>query len=630
MGDFPTTGGEAGTDDGGDEDGPAAEEGEEESDHSPDDDQDGDPDEPGLVAASADEATTTPGGMASEDITAPSDDLVGPAPGDPLHMIHSIPAATASENPFSTRPGDWVYEADDVSFNLSAAHRCLEETRRTVAALREGNRHRRGSGTDTSRSRSRQRSPRPDSDTADRRGVTRQIIHTVLYALSPQPPRVSPSGELLDPHPLMPGDVTRALCKPCALPVWKNPIPHAVTAQVVSGALACPAIHLLTFRLACQQLLRHQPYRYCCAAVFPLRKAWIALTTWIILCVRLASLLCIHLLRPYPGDGTCAHRAYPSECHMPERPRPHSRADVGDLGLPVHHQASPRPTTTSRLGPNSQGLTVLHLFLLLLCVIIQPACAGSGAEARVAVPAAGTAGGASTLPHTDFAPKPGSIPITPSPNPSSALKRCAKRSFKRACTRALTQGSTRYRGRTFRAHEVPETMRHSVPTHNPLPRMQQAPARGLRIFCWNAGGLGGGLYPELLTFLHNSQYDVAVILESKWQENMEFTTDQWSCVHSGCKTRKQAGVLILLHHRIAPPLNCDSSTFCRVVCCMYESLCQARIRGMCMLLGSTRKPSIPRPPPPNKDNKFGWLWTDVLPASQLEIPWPSWVTSTPH
>ncbi|CAE7507218.1 unnamed protein product, partial [Symbiodinium necroappetens] len=27
-------------------------------------------------------------------------------------------------------PGDWVYEAEDVSFNLSAAHRCLEETRR--------------------------------------------------------------------------------------------------------------------------------------------------------------------------------------------------------------------------------------------------------------------------------------------------------------------------------------------------------------------------------------------------------------------------------------------------------------------------------------------------------------------
>ena len=61
------------------------------------------------------------------------------------------------------------------------------------------------------------------------------------------------------------------------------------------------------------------------------------------------------------------------------------------------------------------------------------------------------------------------------------------------------------------------------------------------------------MYPELLTFLNNSQYDAAVILESKWQESLEFTTDHWSCVLSGCKTRKQAGVLILIHHRIAPP-----------------------------------------------------------------------------
>ena len=96
-------------------------------------------------------------------------------------------------------------------------------------------------------------------------------------------------------------------------------------------------------------------------------------------------------------------------------------------------------------------------------------------------------------------------------------------------------------------------MRSPLPKSNQQPRVHQASPRGLRIFCWNAGGLGGGLYPEPLAFLHNSQYDIAVILESKWQENMEFTTGQWSCVHSGCKTRKQAGVLILIHHRIAPP-----------------------------------------------------------------------------
>ena len=99
MGDFPGTGEDAGTENGEDEDGPAAEEGEEESDHSPDDDQDEAPDEHGPARTSAAGATTTPEGMASDGIAAPTDALVGPAPGDPLHMIHSITDATASENP---------------------------------------------------------------------------------------------------------------------------------------------------------------------------------------------------------------------------------------------------------------------------------------------------------------------------------------------------------------------------------------------------------------------------------------------------------------------------------------------------------------------------------------------------
>ena len=55
--------------------------------------------------------------------------------GDPLYMTHQVTANTAVANP---RPGDWVYEAEGVSFNLTAAQRCLAETRHAVAALREG------------------------------------------------------------------------------------------------------------------------------------------------------------------------------------------------------------------------------------------------------------------------------------------------------------------------------------------------------------------------------------------------------------------------------------------------------------------------------------------------------------
>ena len=88
----------------------------------------------------------------------------------------------------------------------------------------------------------------------------------------------------------------------------------------------------------------------------------------------------------------------------------------------------------------------------------------------------------------------------------------------------------------------------------PRPACQAAAQaqRGLHIFCWNSGGLGGGLYPELLTYLTESATDVAIILETKWQENMEFTTGPWTCIHGGCKSRKEAGILILVRQSLVP------------------------------------------------------------------------------
>ena len=102
--------------------------------------------------------------------------------------------------------------------------------------------------------------------------------------------------------------------------------------------------------------------------------------------------------------------------------------------------------------------------------------------------------------------------------PGAPVSRYVKRSYKRACQRALTQGRTTYRGRLLEAHQVPDSLR-STPHIQAQPRKAPPAMRqGLHVFCWNAGGLGGGLYAELLTFLTNSTYDVAIILESKWQE----------------------------------------------------------------------------------------------------------------
>ncbi|CAE7191108.1 unnamed protein product [Symbiodinium necroappetens] len=91
----------------------ADEEGEEEEDRSPDEDQDNAPDEhgpdgpDGPARPSTEGTTATPGSAASGSLE---------DSGDPLHRIHSVTATTAAENPFSTRPGDWVYEADDVHY----------------------------------------------------------------------------------------------------------------------------------------------------------------------------------------------------------------------------------------------------------------------------------------------------------------------------------------------------------------------------------------------------------------------------------------------------------------------------------------------------------------------------------
>ena len=214
----------------------------------------------------------------------------------------------------------------------------------------------------------------------------------------------------------------------------------------------------------------------------------------------------------------------------------------------------PTPSTSdrSRSGPKSRGPRVCLLLQLLFCHQLQLVTA-AGSEARVVNPTTGFTEGVSALrPLSGSAPKPSGVPSS-SPMPSKAVSRYVKRSYRRACQRALRQGYTTYRGRLLEARQVPHNMRSLSTTSIPQRPAPPTVRQGLRVFCWNAGGLGGGLYAELMTFLTNSLYDVAVILESKWQECLEYTAGPWSCIHSGCKSRKQAGVLILIHQRLAPP-----------------------------------------------------------------------------
>ena len=128
----------------------------------------------------------------------------------------------------------------------------------------------------------------------------------------------------------------------------------------------------------------------------------------------------------------------------------------------------------------------------------------------------------------------------------------------------------------------------NTPAWNLIVSFPGLPARllhrrcGLHIFCWNSGGLGGGLYPELLTYLTASATDVAIILETKWQENMEFTTGPWTCIHGGCKSRKEAGILILVRQSLVPASRYDVNTCCKAGWLMCASRSEAPKPDTCM------------------------------------------------
>ena len=222
---------------------------------------------------------------------------------------------------------------------------------------------------------------------------------------------------------------------------------------------------------------------------------------------------------------------------------------------PLQISASPSTPTCSRPGPNSRGSLVSCMQQLIILVCLHPACAGSRAEARVAAHATEAAGGI----HSCFTSLPASMPkqggfptpVKTRPPLNVPNTRSATRAFKRACLRATRFGHTQYRGRTFTSAQVPEDRRQAgfhPCTRKPRPRPEPA---GLTVFSWNAGGLGGGVYDEVMTHLSASSVDIAIIQESKWTECMEYTSGPWSCIHSGCKTQKHAGLLVAVHTRVA-------------------------------------------------------------------------------
>ena len=57
---------------------------------------------------------------------------------------------------------------------------------------------------------------------------------------------------------------------------------------------------------------------------------------------------------------------------------------------------------------------------------------------------------------------------------------------------------------------------------------RQTSSKGLHVFCYNVGGLGGGMCDELLHFLDNyTHYTVALLQEAKWCHKSDYETVNW-------------------------------------------------------------------------------------------------------
>ena len=87
------------------------------------------------------------------------------------------------------------------------------------------------------------------------------------------------------------------------------------------------------------------------------------------------------------------------------------------------------------------------------------------------------------------------------------------------------------------------------------------PSNGLHIFCYNAGGLGGGVYEELLHYLDESRYTIALIQESKWSHESEYSTANWICVGPVDSKQKHAGVMVWVRKDLTSPEDIKYETY---------------------------------------------------------------------
>ena len=142
---------------------------------------------------------------------------------------------------------------------------------------------------------------------------------------------------------------------------------------------------------------------------------------------------------------------------------------------------------------------------------------------------------------------------------STTTQSIKKRSLTRAHRRLQLNGCTWYRGQYWQQVTFPkppdfiaDLTTGSTTNHRCQPS-EHLPSNRLVFWHWNSGTLSSTRYQELLRYLHLQKVDVALISETHWKYNIEWSTQHWHAIHTcsdlSCSSEKASGLLLLIAKR---------------------------------------------------------------------------------
>ena len=248
--------------------------------------------------------------------------------------------------------------------------------------------------------------------------------------------------------------------------------------------------------------------------------------------------------RPCAAAGTASHSQAGRSPDMPASPLP--------IPWAHNHISSKSPRPLHRKHHSSKGQPGPKSGASLSTIVVLTLCQQTSGVRVVPDVVAGTGPASAGKQHGD----------TPVGDPALIYLRQHKRAFRRARTRAESSplGGTYYKGRWH----TPKTLNALIGRQQPANRKPKADrcsassssrqVRPLRLLCWNASSLSGGIFQEFMTWLdhHHSanQYHLVVLQETHWKSTADFNSGQWQCIHSSGydspkHPEKSSGILVL-------------------------------------------------------------------------------------